>query len=399
VSLETLPAFWHSAPRRWGHPLHSMSSYMAMFPPRIPHVFIRWLTNPGDVVYDPFSGRGTAPLEACLLGRLGFGSDANPLAWILTAARVQVPSRPAIEKRLQILRSEHGLESIGAAPDRIRVLFDPWTLGRLIFVRNQLDLRRAVDRFLMAVLLGGLHGNANRDGSVRGLTVPMPNTFAMSPGYLRKYIAVHGLGPPRIEPLDFIERRLGRLALRPPDYVSGRAWVQDARGPIRWPEGAPPAKLVFTSPPYMQVVKYGKYNWIRLWLLGFDAEDVDQRLVATSSLTRYLDFIRTSLVASAMHLREDGFLCLVLGDVVRPDGVLDLARRVAEEVVPDTGLHVGAIVADDVPVPHKVSRIWKDSRVRATKVERILILLGPAKPKLPPLPRVDWRRGWTLSRN
>jgi len=149
----------------------------------------------------------------------------------------------------------------------------------------------------------------------------------------------------------------------------------------------------------MQVVKYGKYNWIRLWLLGFDAEEVDQRLVATSSLTRYLDFIRTSLVASAMHLREDGFLCLVLGDVVRPDGVLDLARRVAEEVVPDTGLHVGAIVADDVPVPHKVSRIWKDSRVRATKVERILILLGPAKPKLPPLPRVDWRRGWTLSRN
>lgn len=391
MRLDSLPRIWKGAPRRWGHPLHSMSSYMAMFPPRMPHVFIRWLTKPGDVVYDPFSGRGTAPLEACLLGRPGLGSDANPLAWILTAARVQVPPGRAIEGRLQTLRSERGLESIDAVPARIRALFDPWTLGRLLSIRKQLDLRRCVDRFIMAVLLGGLHGNANRDGSVRGLTVPMPNTFAMSPGYLQKYIAARGLEPPRVEPVDFIERRLQRLKPPPPDYARGRAWVQDAQGPICWPDGAPTAKLVFTSPPYMQVVKYGKYNWIRLWLLGFDADEVDQRLVATSSLTRYLDFIRAALLASAMHVREDGFLCLVLGDVVRPDGVLNLARRVAEEVVPATGLHVEAIVSDEVPVPHKVSRIWKDARVRATKVERILILSGPARPKLPPLPRVDWR--------
>ena len=53
---------------------------MAMFPPTIPHLFIRWLTDVGDIVYDPFAGRGTAPLEACLLGRQGCGSDPNPLA-------------------------------------------------------------------------------------------------------------------------------------------------------------------------------------------------------------------------------------------------------------------------------------------------------------------------------
>lgn len=76
-TMTALP--WHSAPRRWGHELHSLCSYMAMFPPSIPHFFIRWLTEPGDVVYDPFSGRGTTVLEACLLGRRGLGSDANQI--------------------------------------------------------------------------------------------------------------------------------------------------------------------------------------------------------------------------------------------------------------------------------------------------------------------------------
>ena len=317
--LRSLPKTWHLAPRRWGHPLHSS------------HTFIRWLTDQGDVVYDPFCGRGTAPLEACLLGRRGFGSDANPLAWVLTSGRVQVPATESIIRRLRDLRRHLGRDDVHEVPDKIRVLFDPSTLGRLTFLRGQLDLeRRPVDRFLMAVLLGALHGNSNLDGSVRGLTVPMPNTFAMAPNYLRRYIQEHGLTPPRVEPLDFLERRALKLAGPGVGYARGKAWLQDARLAIAWPRGASPAKLIFTSPPYMQVVKYGKYNWIRLWLLGFEAPEVDEQLVATSSLARYLEFIRASLSSIRTRLRDDGYVCMVLGDVVRQDGVVNLAEQVVE---------------------------------------------------------------------
>lgn len=365
---------------------------MAMFPPTIPHVFIRWLTEPGDVVYDPFCGRGTTPLEACLLGRRGLGSDANPLAWVLTSARVQVPTRESIARRLRALRGDRGSEDVSEVPARVRVLFDPWTLGRLLFLRRQLDLRRRpVDRFLMAVLLGALHGNANRDGSVRGLTVPMPNTFAMAPNYVRRYIEAHGLTPPRVEPLDFLERRALKVGGPAPGYVRGSAWIQDVRSDIAWPAAEPRAKLVFTSPPYMQVVKYGKYNWIRLWLLGFEAPEVDDQLVATSSLVSYVEFIRSGLLAIRATLRDDGWVCLVLGDVIRGGQVLNLAEEIAEQVVPLTNLDVAAVVTDEIPIQHKVSRIWKDTRVRATKVDRILILRGPEAPRLPSPPRVDWR--------
>ena len=36
--------------------------------------------------------------------------------------------------------------------------------------------------------------------------------------------------------------------------------------------------LIFTSPPYLRVVRYGKFNWIRLWLLGESVEAIDRNL-------------------------------------------------------------------------------------------------------------------------
>src|SRR5262249_40268726 len=103
VALQHLPAIWRQPPRRWGHDLHSLCSYMAMFPPTLPRVFIEWLTRPGDIVYDPFSGRGTTPLQACLQGRVGLGSDANPLAWVLTSAKADPPTRLELEHRIEEL--------------------------------------------------------------------------------------------------------------------------------------------------------------------------------------------------------------------------------------------------------------------------------------------------------
>jgi DNA methylase len=122
VKTSGLNKRWRRAPRRWGRPMHSLCSYFAMFPPQVPHVFIRWLTKPGDVVYDPFAGRGTAPMEACRLGRLGAGSDANPLAYILTAAKVDPPDPTDAVTRLAELRRNCKPVDPACAPADIRML-------------------------------------------------------------------------------------------------------------------------------------------------------------------------------------------------------------------------------------------------------------------------------------
>lgn len=389
-SLGHLAERWHRAPRRWGHALHSLCSYMAMFPPAIPHVFIRWLTEPGDVVYDPFSGRGTTTLEACLLGRVGLGSDANPLAWLLTAAKVDLPSQAAVAKRLDQLGSRREEWDIADEPEHIRMLFSPGTLGRLLWLREELSLRRKVDRFVMATLLGVLHANALKDGTPRGLTVAMPNTFSMAPGYVARYIKEKGLRPPDVDPLEVLEKRVHQFEFPNGHYVRGKAWRQDATSSVRWPKSIPPAKLVFTSPPYLEVVQYGKFNWIRLWLLGEEPKAVDQQLFTSSSLDRYLEFTNHYLRQIRPHVRDDGFVCLMIGDVRRGDRHLNLARAVIKECVPTTDLQLVGLVADRLPTNHKVSRIWKNNRGRATKTDRIMILAGPNATSLPPLGRIRW---------
>jgi DNA modification methylase len=81
-----------------------MCSYLASFPAGLVHAFIARYTRPGDVVLDPFSGRGTTPLQACAEGRIGAGNDLNPFAHILTAAKVDPPTKADVKTRVAALR-------------------------------------------------------------------------------------------------------------------------------------------------------------------------------------------------------------------------------------------------------------------------------------------------------
>jgi site-specific DNA-methyltransferase (adenine-specific) len=369
-----------------------MCSYMAMFPPTLPHYFVRWLTEVGDVVYDPFSGRGTTVLEACLLGRIGLGSDASPLAWVLSSAKAQPPDASNLHRRLSELRRDYQKARTADVPDHIRLLFSKRTLAQLVWLQQELQMQRKTDRYLMAVILGVLHANARSDGTPRGLSVAMPNTFSMAPRYVSRYVKAHRLRPPDADVFDAVEDRLQVLG-RPGDaYAMGRAWLQDVTQPIHWPADVGRAKLIFSSPPYLQVMKYGKLNWLRLWMLGAEPPAVDSKLFASASLPSYLSFMHSALKSLRNRVRNDGYACLVIGDVRRGDAQLNLAREVAQHSLPGTGFTLLRSISDHLPIERKVSRIWGPTRGRATKVDRILVLGGSRASKLPPAPRINWER-------
>ena len=95
---------WKDQQRLWGPTFHPMCSYLASFPAALTHAFIARYSRPGDVVLDPFSGRGTTPLQACAEGRIGVGNDLNPFAHLLTAAKVEPATRAQASTRLTQLR-------------------------------------------------------------------------------------------------------------------------------------------------------------------------------------------------------------------------------------------------------------------------------------------------------
>lgn len=66
---------------------HPLYPYPARMSPELARSLILGLTQPGDVVFDPFVGGGTTAIEALSNGRRVVCSDLNPLACFVTRAK------------------------------------------------------------------------------------------------------------------------------------------------------------------------------------------------------------------------------------------------------------------------------------------------------------------------
>jgi site-specific DNA-methyltransferase (adenine-specific) len=410
---------WKAQQRLWGHGFHPMCSYLASFPAALVHAFIARYSRPGDVVLDPFSGRGTTPLQACAEGRIGVGNDLNPFAHLLTAAKVEPATRAAATTRLATLRlgwqaesdrwlrlaeaavadpqavsvpragsagaaTDAGLENHAGAepiPVEVALAFHADTLAQLLFVRSSLRLDDRTDRFLAAAITGILHGK-----SASYLSELMPNTFSMAPRYVREFARRTEFRSPRRDVFDGLASKLDRLFRQAPPPVEGIALLGDARdvaprarAALRERGRPDRARLVVASPPYLRVVKYGYYNWLRTWFLGFDARAIDATLDDAHHREPYVAFLRDVLAGLRPVLTDDAVVVLVIGDVEtdrgrRIKGGIGLAERVWEEAALPEGYKLAGVALDDVAAVRKMTKLWGDEAGRATKTDRILVL-------------------------
>ena len=390
---------WKAQTRLWGHSLHPMCSYLASFPAALAHAFIARYSRPGDVVLDPFSGRGTAPVQAAAEGRIGVGNDLNPFAHLLTAAKLDPPTEAEARTRATALRlawaggSNEWLElarSIQASPvdggpepvpAEVALAFHPRTFAQVLFLRGTLDLGARADRFLAAALAGILHGK-----TPSYLSTLMPNTFSMAPRYVREFAARTSFQSPERDAFDRLDAKLTRLYRDKLPRAAGVALLGDARdagaraGRALRERGLPDrVRLVVTSPPYLRVVKYGYYNWLRAWFLGFDSKAIDRSLDDAHRRAPYLEFLRTVLGDLRPLLTDDGIAVVIVGDVATDRGRAtadghDLAERVWELAAAPEGYHLAGIADDDIHAHRKMTKLWGREAGRATQVDRMLVL-------------------------
>ena len=125
-------------------------------------------------------------------------------------------------------------------------------------------------------------------------------------------------------------------------------------------------------------------------MLGCEPKQVDAELFASASLGRYVDFLSRVVASVRPVLRDDGYLCLVIGDVRQEIRSLNLASEVAN-AVDDQDLTLLGTVVDRLPIDHKVSRIWGPSRGRATNTDRILLFAGPRASRPGAVPSGMWK--------
>jgi hypothetical protein len=67
---------------------HGIFRYFGKFPPPIARYLIQRYTKPSDLVIDPMCGSGTTAVESMLLKRSAICFDINPLAVLLTKAKI-----------------------------------------------------------------------------------------------------------------------------------------------------------------------------------------------------------------------------------------------------------------------------------------------------------------------
>lgn len=386
-------SLWKSNKKSWIHPLHSMCSYLAMFPPSIPNYFIKQFTHEGQVVFDPFSGRGTTALEACLNNRIGIGNDLNPLAQILTAAKVSVPDKKKLFKRVDILEENYTKPNCSGVDDNIKFLFNnDITLPQLLYLKNTLHQTNKSDIFLLGTILGIMHGRSRKDGTSMYLSISMPNTFSMAPNYLKSYISTNNLTCLEQDVFQCIRHKIDLIYKKPfNNYRQGKLYKLDA-AKINYDKRVFNEKsvdLIITSPPYLKVINYGTYNWIRLWLLNKNIKAIDEKLRINKIhclnkeyklkdnliLKDYLEFMKNVICGWERILKDDGMAIVVIGDVSNYNGkYIRLGEEVWNYAKSFSSLKLVDIIEDKINNKTKVTKIWGNSKGNATKIDRILIL-------------------------
>jgi hypothetical protein len=367
--------FWTSR-QRAAHSLHEIS-YRACFKPQLPRFFIDRLTEPGAVVYDPFSGRGTTPLEAALAGRVPVACDVNPLSAMLLEPRLAPPAVDDVRRRLDAIDLGRRVR----APRDLEAFFHPSTLAEIAALREYLLGREravaldGVDRWIRMVAVNRLTGHS--PGFLSVYTLP-PNQ-ATSVASQRKINEARNQVPPSRDVRAILLKK-SRALLKDLDSGDERHLAQAVprarlltKAAHRTPEIAGGSvDLVVTSPPFLTVVNYKLDNWLRCWFCGIDPDEVQ-----ITSLRR-LDHWQAAMtrVFRELHrvLTPGACVAFEVGEVKK--GTVRLEDAVVPSAM-DAGLEPVFVLINDQSFT-KTANLWGVANNRVgTNTNRVVLLRKP----------------------
>ncbi|MDD4891332.1 MAG: DNA methyltransferase, partial [Phycisphaerae bacterium] len=325
--------FW-TARQKQMNPLHYVISYRASFKPELPAYFIDRLCPPGGVVYDPFAGRGTTPLQANLMGRPAAGSDINPLAVRMTAAKCRPVPLAAIEQRLAAVDWDATPDLDNEPVEDLRPFYHARTLRQLLNLREFLGNSKGsgvgdrgsgkkathseqtptpgpqppvpdIDRFIELVALSRLHGHS--DGFFSVYSFPQISI----PANAQRRINRQRSQKPEFRPVAERILRKARHALAETDIDAlngvsraNRFFVAGADATADLPDGS--VDLIVTSPPFLAKANYLADNWLEFWFAGIDPAPLVKTLIQTPSLAVWRTFMAGAISQMARALKPGG---------------------------------------------------------------------------------------------
>lgn len=362
-----LNEFWTSK-QRDGHSLHEVS-YRACYKPQLPAFFIKRTCQPGDLVYDPFMGRGTTLVEAQLHGCSAAGNDANPLSQILCGPRLNPPSYEEVNSRLRDI----SLSEFQLLDEDLLTFFHPETLTELqawrdYFHQKQLDGHfDPIDAWIQMVATNRLTGHSKGFFSVYTL----PPNQATSLEAQRKINKKRKQSPEYRDTKALILKKTKSLLRNglPKDYSSRnpKIFTNSANHTPEIDDNS--VQLVVTSPPFLDIVDYVGDNWLRNWFCQVQPDP--KAIWQLRSIEDWSARMSETFIELHRILNPDGLIAFEVGEV--RNGTVQLEDEVIR-AARSSGLIPEAIMINAQEFT-KTANCWGvDNNAKGTNTNRIVLL-------------------------
>lgn len=321
---------------------HRMHPYPAKYIAEIPRALIRELSEPGDTVLDVFCGSGTTLVEALALGRNAIGVDANPLACLISEAKIARLSAAEVSELLDLSRAAD-VDAKGISDswrsaewrpdgDYLRFWFDDIIIEELAeLLAQSRSLTTASSRMVAETAFSAIVVRVSRQDSDtryvrRAKNQRAGDAFRLFSRALRR--AVEG------------SEQFSAVIHQPVTGVVHHANILQSL-PVPGP-----VDLAVCSPPYPNAYSYHLYHQSRMLWLGMDQvafkrveigshRKYGRRGQGADPVAVFVDEMRITLSRLHGSLRPAGFACFVVGDstlrgerIENADLLSDQARRV-----------------------------------------------------------------------
>lgn len=278
---------------------HNVFRYPAKFHPPIARHLIETFSQPGERIFDPFCGSGTALVEALVAGRSAVGTDIDPLAVFVSKAKIHrydmAATRHAVESmtaRIAGLRAEDearwgGFDKDASAEAVTTMLVEQdvtvpeiprishwfrhraqWQLGSIRkLVREEPD--EDVRLFLTLCFASIVRGSSNAD--------PVPvSGLEVTSHMLRKEAAGREIDPYRL-----FERAMRRTLKATAEFADARSNACEARATVAdarlvSTDEVGEIDTVVTSPPYLTAVDYYRRHTLEMYWLDLVSSQSDR---------------------------------------------------------------------------------------------------------------------------
>lgn len=260
-----------------GYASHDLHAFAAKFPPQLPRVFIRGLTEPGDLILDPMMGSGTTIVEALLEKRRGIGFDIDPLALQLchvktnpvNVVHLRAIGKNVISRAVELAKRKDELENnIDRLNGKTRSFIDYWftpdvqkELSALILAIQEVESDEA-RRFLKLAFSSIV---ITKSGGVS-----LARDLAHSRPHLDK------TKKPK-SPIEQFSLRLRKNLTSIAELSNNKPDSQVIHGDARiMPLADNAVDLIVTSPPYANAIDYMRAHKFSLVWFGESVDDLSE---------------------------------------------------------------------------------------------------------------------------